>query len=194
MAETTMPVAEAAVATHNDEQNSYEFAFHVLPTVTEGEVSGVFDTLKSLITNAGGTLTAEEAPERIDLAYEIVKAIEGKNRKFGSAYFGWVRFQLAPEALGALTAEVEAQPQLLRFLVLKLSRLEEENPFRYHEYRNSQKMVATVDMEQSADDEGKSIGESPKEVEEAHEVSETELDESLEKITSDNEEENKEEA
>ena len=78
MSETTMPAAEAA-ATTLDEQSSYELAFHVLPTVAEGEVPGVFEELKTLITNAGGECTSEEAPERIDLAYEIVRHTEGKN-------------------------------------------------------------------------------------------------------------------
>jgi ribosomal protein S6 len=58
MSESQMPAAEA---------NSYELAFHVLPTVAEGEVAGVYTHLKTLIADAGGTITTEEAPERIDL-------------------------------------------------------------------------------------------------------------------------------
>ena len=38
MSENNMPAAEAA---------SYELAFHVLPTVAEGEVSAVFDKIKN---------------------------------------------------------------------------------------------------------------------------------------------------
>ena len=90
-----MPAAEAAAATagSDDERGSYELAFHVLPTVAEGEVASVFETLKGIITKDGGEIFDEEAPERFDLAYEIVQNIEGKNRKFSSAYFGWVRFK-----------------------------------------------------------------------------------------------------
>ncbi|NIQ05862.1 MAG: 30S ribosomal protein S6, partial [Candidatus Korarchaeota archaeon] len=60
---------------------SYELAFHVLPTVAEGEVPTVFATIKDHITNNGGAIFDEEAPERFDLAYEIVKYLEGRNRK-----------------------------------------------------------------------------------------------------------------
>ncbi len=67
MSETTMPVAEATSQSERELQ-SYEFAFHVLPTVTEGEVSGIFDTLKTRITKAGGQIFDEEMPQRFDLA------------------------------------------------------------------------------------------------------------------------------
>jgi len=137
-----MPATEAAVAT--DEQSHYEFAFHVLPTVAEGEVRTVFDEIKTMITTAGGSVTTEEAPKRIDLAYEIVKPIEGKNRKFGSAYFGWIRFTLAPAALAELTEDLEAMSKLLRSLTVKLTRVEEENPFFYHEALAAEKKVDVV--------------------------------------------------
>jgi ribosomal protein S6 len=56
-----MPAAEANVELLN-EQNSYELAFHVLPTVAEGEVPSVFESIKSLITKDGGEIFDEEAP------------------------------------------------------------------------------------------------------------------------------------
>lgn len=91
MSEQTMPAAEAEGVVV-DERNHYELAFHVLPTVAEGEVPAVVDALKAAITNTGATISLEEAPQRIELAYEIEKPLEGKYRKFASAYFGWVRF------------------------------------------------------------------------------------------------------
>lgn len=141
-----MPVAEANLPKELDLQ-SYEFAFHVLPTVTEGEVSGIFDALKTHITKAGGEIFAEEAPLRFDLAYEIVKHLEGKNRKFGSAYFGWVRFRLTGDALATLTEELDATKELLRYLLIKLTKVEEENPFRFHESIAHRKVETIVEEE-----------------------------------------------
>ncbi|MEM9337017.1 MAG: 30S ribosomal protein S6 [Patescibacteria group bacterium] len=180
MSDTTMPAAEAAVATESNELGSYEFAFHVLPTVAEGEVAGVFEDLKSLIAKAGGSATSEEAPQRFDLAYEIVKHLEGKNRKFNSAYFGWVRFTLAPEALEGLTEEIEADTRLLRYLIIRLTRVEEENPFNFHEaLAKDDKKVTEVNAEEvikapQADD-------APTEEGEKEAVDEKELDEALKK-------------
>ncbi len=139
MSKETMPAAEAA------ERNSYELAFHVLPTVAEGEVSGVFESIKSLITTNGGELFDEEAPERFDLAYEVVKHIEGKNRKFTSAYFGWVRFRSEGAALAAITEELDADTNILRHLLIKLTKVEEANPFRFHEALAAEKTVTTVE-------------------------------------------------
>ncbi len=172
-----MPTAETTVPDAYDERNRYEFAFHVLPTVVEGEVAGVFDSIKAHITKVGGEIVGEEMPERIELAYPIVKSIEGKNRKFTSSYFGWVRFALLGENLEALREELENETVILRNLLIKLTRVEDENPFRYHEHRKSLKMVEVID------EEALPLGEVKTEVEESVAVSETALDESLEKIT-----------
>ncbi len=174
MTETTMPAAEATQDSF-DERNSYEFAFHVLPTVAEGEVSGIFDTIKARITQSG-EIFDEEAPERTDLVYAIVKPLEGKNRKFTSAYFGWVRFKAESDAIAALMEEISVTPELLRHLLIKLTPLEEANPFKFHEYRKTLKTVEVVDEEVAVD-----------EVIAEEEVVEEVLDETLAKVVSEEE-------
>lgn len=128
MSETNVPAAES-----DSETSVYELAFHVLPTVAEGEVASVVDKIKSHITTAGGEITSEETPARFELAYEIDKYLEGRNRKFASAYFGWVRFTAEPAALEELANEVEAIKEILRSIVIKLTKVEEANPFMFHE-------------------------------------------------------------
>ena len=179
MSETTMPTTEASETMLENENHSYELAFHILPTVAEGEVAGVFDEIKAHITKAG-EIFDEEAPERIDLVYPIVKSMEGKNRKFTSAYFGWVRLKLDPDQVADLLEELNAMPVMLRNILIKLTAHEEAHPFRFHENRKSQKMVEVVHEEDV-------VAEAPTEVEESAEVSEEALDESLEKITHDEE-------
>lgn len=176
MTETNMPATEATTS-NSDERNSYEFAFHVLPTVAEGEVAGIFDEIKAHITKFGESFD-EETPERTDLVYPIVKSLEGKNRKFTSAYFGWVRFKMDGDKVDELMEELNGMPIILRHLLIKLTELEEQKPFKFHEYRRTLKTVAVVD-------EADTIEEVPTEVEEDVEVSPEALDESLEKITSD---------
>lgn len=155
MSETQMPATEATLASER-ELMSYEFAFHVLPTVAEGEVPGVFESLKALITKAGGEIVSEEMPQRFDLAYDIVKYLEGKNRKFSSAYFGWVRFKLDAAALTALTEDIEDVKEILRYLLIKLTRVEEENAFRFHDALVHKK-VHTITDEEVALVEGEEI-------------------------------------
>jgi ribosomal protein S6 len=146
MSETTMPVAEAeAVGVDAKERYAYELAFHILPTVAEGEVTTVVDSIKSVISSLGGEIFDAENAERIDLAYEVVLHLEGKNRKFTSAYFGWVRFRLEAGKIAELLTELDHNNNVLRHLVLRLTKAEEQKPFRYHEALKDQKMVTTVE-------------------------------------------------
>jgi ribosomal protein S6 len=132
MSDSNMPVTEAVTADER-ELVAYEIAYHVLPTVAEGEVDSVTAELKNFITTAGGQIFDEEQAERFELAYEIEKYLEGRYRKFGSAYFGWVRFHLEPKALGEVTEHIEGHKSVLRSLTIRLTKAEEQNPFRFHE-------------------------------------------------------------
>ncbi|MCA9358888.1 30S ribosomal protein S6 [Candidatus Kaiserbacteria bacterium] len=152
MSETKMPATEAGVETHEVELHSYELAFHVLPTVAEGEVANVFQKLKDIITKDGGVITTEEEPARFDLAYEIIKYLEGRNRKFTSAYFGWVRFQADASIIEGLNHEIDGVNELLRHLLVKLTKVEEANPFFFHEAL-AETMVKTVDVDEAEADE-----------------------------------------
>lgn len=176
-----MPAAEAE-GVARDERSSYEFAFHVLPTVAEGEVPAVVEKIKAHITKAGGDIFGEESPERIDLVYPVVKQIEGKNRKFTSSYFGWIRFRLEGSLLESMREELDAESSVLRSLMIKLTKIEEAHPFRFHEQRKSLKMVETID------EDAELLKTVKTETEEVVEVSEVALDESLEKITEEKEE------
>ncbi|MEK7638594.1 MAG: 30S ribosomal protein S6 [Patescibacteria group bacterium] len=140
MTDKNMPVAEA------NELSSYEFAFHILPTVAEGEVGAVFDKLKAHITSSGGTILDEEAPARFDLAYEIEKFLEGRNRKFSSAYFGWVRFKIVSTDLAKIEESVKGAKELLRHLLIKLTKVEEVHPFRFHDALATRK-IETIDTD-----------------------------------------------
>lgn len=157
-----MPAADAA---------HYELAFHVLPTVAEGEVADVFTALKSAVEAAGGAVTTEEAPKRFDLAYEIIKYLEGRNRKFTSAYFGWVRFTLEPAQLEGLTETVEGESRLLRHLLIRLTKMEEANPFMFHEALEADQ-VAEEEVEDAKETEDKKEDDKAEETKDGEEVAE----------------------
>lgn len=144
MTDSNMPAAEAEQGMEQDLQ-AYELAFHVLPTVAEGEVKKVFDSIKEEVTKLGGTVSEEEAPARFDLAYDIVKFLEGKHRKFSSAYFGWVRFTLDADQVGTLTGEVDRMKDVLRSLLIRLTKTEDANPFYFHPAIAS-RVVETIDI------------------------------------------------
>lgn len=143
-----MPAAEATVGETLNERNAYELAFHVLPTVAEGEVTRVFEELKTHIGEEGGEVVSSEAPERFELAYEIVKHLEGKNRSFKTAYFGWIRFKTEAAKIAVLQEELTHRNDILRHLVIKLTKTEEAMPFYFHQSLEKDKVV-TVDVEEA---------------------------------------------
>jgi ribosomal protein S6 len=145
MSETKMPAAEAETVLDEQEFAQYELAYHVLPTVADGEVATVRDTLAAHITDLGGTLGEEETPQRFDLAYDIEQYIEGKNRKFSSAYFGWVRFSIESSKVGELTEAVTGERALLRHLLIRLSKNEIAAPFHFHEALAADKKITEVE-------------------------------------------------
>lgn len=151
MTENTMPATEVEAVAMEPERASYELAFHILPTVTEGEVPDVVNDIKKYIADAGGEIQDEEAPEHFTLAYEIEKYLEGKYRKFSSAYFGWIRFTLEPAAMSELVTEVDGHKRLLRHLCIRLTKAEEANPFRFHEALARDKAVETIDTDATDD-------------------------------------------
>lgn len=144
-----MPAVEAEAGERD--LISYELAFHVLPTIAEGEVATIFQGLKDLITKHGGEIISEETPARFDLAYDIVKYLEGRNRKISSAYFGWVRFSVVPKEIDHIANAVQADNQILRHLLIKLTKAEEAHPFFFHEALSSDDKVKNVDLDDDSD-------------------------------------------
>ena len=96
----------------------YELGFHFVPTLSEDEVVVQFSHLKSLIEKKGGTFISEETPHMIDLAYEITKTNKAQKKRFTSAYFGWVKFELNPEEVPALEKDVKAFEPILRYILI----------------------------------------------------------------------------
>ena len=84
-------------------------------------------------------------------------------------------------------------PELLRSLTIKLTRVEEAEPFFFHEAMNSEKQVSTVGDDApvteakapatAADEEAVEETKETTTKDNKDDVSETELDSSLEKIT-----------
>lgn len=127
--------------------HTYEFAFHILPTVAGTEVADVVKGLTDLLEKEGATITDSEFPERIELAYEIDKVIDGAHKRFHSAYFGWVRMTIQAEGLTRFQEELTHNVNVLRSLIVKLSQEEIENPFKYHAQPRKEAKASDADVD-----------------------------------------------
>ena len=95
------------------ETQVYEVGFHIVPSVEEGDLASEVDSIKSLIEKNGGVFISEEFPKLIDLAYTIVKGIEGKKERFDTAYFGWIKFIMHPSAIESLKKVIDSNNNIL---------------------------------------------------------------------------------
>jgi ribosomal protein S6 len=101
------------------ETQVYELGFHIVPSVEEGDVASEVDTIKALVEKNGGVFISEESPKLIDLAYTIIKAIEGKKERFDTAYFGWIKFEMKTDSIGVVKEEIDLNKNVLRYLIIK---------------------------------------------------------------------------
>jgi ribosomal protein S6 len=100
----------------------YELGYHFLPTLSEDEVSKAVTALKGELSKINAEVIAEAHPSMMTLAYEIGKDIENKNRKFSTAYFGWIKFEVETSEIEAFKELNEKNPNILRFIIVKTVR------------------------------------------------------------------------
>jgi ribosomal protein S6 len=100
----------------------YEVGFHFLPTLSEEEVAKATSVLKDELVKMEATTIAEQHPAMMNLAYELGKDIENKTRRFATAYFGWVKFEVETARIEAFKEWMDKNINVLRFIIVKTVR------------------------------------------------------------------------
>ena len=100
----------------------YELGYHIVSTVAEENVPKEVQILKDTVLKDGGSLVAEGEPKLINLAYSMTKSVADTKKKFTSAYFGWIKFETKSELMPAIKKAVDANPNVLRYLLIKTVR------------------------------------------------------------------------
>jgi ribosomal protein S6 len=114
MSETNKETSETGVV--------YELGLHIISSIPEENAKAVWEEVHALITKNKGEVISEEAPQIMDLAYTMEKRGQGKIVRYNSAYFGWVKFDMEPDAIADVKKVVEAHPQTLRSIIIKTVR------------------------------------------------------------------------
>ncbi len=105
-----------------DTSGVYEIGYHILPTLSEAEVTAAVKALAGTITKNGGEFVGDKAPEKMDLAYSIQKRIGGKLTSFDSAYFGWMAFEIGSSTLATVKAFLDTNDSVLRYILVSTSK------------------------------------------------------------------------
>lgn len=153
-----------------DEAQVYEIGFHILPTVPEEKLPEVVLKIKDSVTANGGEIVAEDFPKMRILSYEIKKRMETKYQSFNKAYFGWVKFEILPASIAKIKMEAENIQDILRFIIIKTVR---ENTIHTPKSPMTNRSAGT--------EETKIPGQAPI-LAEKIEVSEAEIDKSIDEL------------
>ena len=97
----------------------YELGYHILGTVAEENVAKEVDTLKKILASVKAEIISEDAPKLTGLAYAITKKIGDNNKKFDTAYFGSIKYEVSPEAHAMVKKGVENMENILRYIIVK---------------------------------------------------------------------------
>lgn len=160
--------APAASTQANDSQPIYEIGYHVVPTAGDEGVPKVVDAIRAALKDA--EIISEGFPQKIPLAYVVERATQGKREKYAESYFGFIKFSTDRESLVAFKEKVAAMPEVLRHIVIETVR----------EDLMQQKQRAVFASDRL---EGKTLEKPASAPEKGGEVSQEELDKSLEALT-----------
>ncbi len=146
-------IAEQEVlATEEDssEARVYEIAFHLDPELSESEAQRAYDGIREVA--AQGTIVAEGAPEKIQLAYTISRSENAGRRDFDSAHFCWVAYEGNGTVHAAVTAGAAAEGRIIRFLDLRTDKETAQHAAEQRELRekmpvkNEEEPVSDVEL------------------------------------------------
>ncbi len=140
----------------------YEVGFLIAPTVNEDGLAARVAAIREAINSINGTVIAEGAAKKMDLAYPMTKVAQNKRGTFSSAYFGWFKFEAEPKGAKEVAAVLKADDDIVRFLLVKTVREDTMAP---------RKLFA----KKKEDGEGEDAAPAPA-------VSEAEIDASIDKL------------
>lgn len=107
----------------DDRQSVYEIGYLIVSSVPEEKVPAEAEAVKAIITSAGSSVIAEEAPHKQHLAYTMRrKTVAGSYENYDTAHFGWIKFEVGSDKIEAVKKAVELHPSILRALLLSTVR------------------------------------------------------------------------
>lgn len=169
MSETSQEQGSFTQANEAEKRPVYEVAFHLVPTIGEDGIPGAVEKIRAAI-GTDAEFISESFPVKTTLAYVVERANAGKRDKFSESYFGWIKYAASRETIPALTEALRTDKNVLRHLVVETVREDVSAPRRA--------VYASDRLE------GETIKKPTGTQEQGGEVSEEELDKSIDALVS----------
>jgi len=137
----------------------YEIGYLIVPSIPEEKVAGEVIAIKDILNKHKAEVIADESAILRPLAYTMIKKIGTVNRRFDSAYFGWIKFEAAPVEVRLIEKEVKEVESILRLLLINTVRehallsnkLNLESADKNVSEAGPKRPVSTEDMDKSID-------------------------------------------
>lgn len=115
-------VSQAAEASTqaNDHTPVYELGFHVVPQAGEDGAAKAVEAIRKALGDA--EIITEQFPQKMALAYQIERSAAGKREKYTESWFGFIKFAAERENIPALRAKLDAMREILRYLIIETVR------------------------------------------------------------------------
>lgn len=97
---------------------TYELSFLALPHLSEEEVGALQSTCAEAIASAGGQAASFGDVHFIDLAYEMIKKIGSKNKRYNEAYFTWMKLSLGADQVADVEQVLANHADILRYIII----------------------------------------------------------------------------
>lgn len=98
----------------------YEVAFHLVSTVGDEGVGAAAEKVRKLLGDA--EIISEGFPQKLTFAYTIERASQGKREKYSEGYFGWIKFATEADKIPGLQKALTDLHEVLRFLIVETVR------------------------------------------------------------------------
>jgi len=113
-------MAKKVIESVQDEKDAkmYEFAFHLVPKMTEDEALKSFTDIKKLVEASGATIKNESSPALLNLAYQMELTVDAVKSKYNLAYFAWIILEANGTQVLLFTKEMKERTDILRHLLI----------------------------------------------------------------------------
>jgi ribosomal protein S6 len=113
-------MAKKVIESVQDERDAklYEFAFHLVPKMSEEEALKAFTDIKNEFIASGATIKNESAPALLNLAYQMEITVESVKQKHNQAYFAWIILEATGEQILKVKEEIKLRTDILRSLLI----------------------------------------------------------------------------
>ncbi len=156
----------------SDERRVYELGYLMVSTLSEAERENLLAELRAEVSNHGGTCISEAAPVEHTLAYTMYTRDREKNVAHEQAFFGWIKCEIPAHAADPIAAYARAHKKLIRSLFFKTVKEDTR--------ANIVPGAALKDVKRTG-----TITSGPRTEEDKKEVSEAELDKTVDSIVAD---------